>query len=239
MSEPTSALTRERPHLWGRALSMATAVTGYRYEDKKPLADGTVWACGGGVPWEDLTLEDRIDQAEREVEIRRESGRDTFYWEMILDRLKEKKRDGEQKAGAIVWVPDDALDWLLHEVGHYLAATPAERTQRGYGISIEATIHAEDHRHQNHAADREWQAWAFQEIVLAPFGYARELTPPSYRGGVGYQRPGPIDSRHIDHIGKQLRGRGVDVEPWRLLAGEWVKWGKSRGAGHAPWESES
>jgi hypothetical protein len=242
-ADPASALTRESPHLWRRALSLASSLTGYVYLDKKPLADGTIWACGGDdwwPPWVPLpfprTLEEEIEHVESLI---RRAGRYPDLTNRLenLEHLK-RERDG-QKAAPIIFVPDGALDWLLHEVGHYVAATPEERTRHAYGISVEQTILAEDHRHQNHAADREWQAWAWQEIVLAPFGYARELTPPSYRGGVGYQKVGPIDSRHIDYIGKQVRAYGIDVEPWRLLAAEWIQWGKSRGAGHAPWESES
>jgi hypothetical protein len=49
MTEPGSELTRERPDLWRRGLALATSLTGYVYAPKLPLADGTIYACGGHV----------------------------------------------------------------------------------------------------------------------------------------------------------------------------------------------
>ena len=34
-------------------------------------------------------------------------------------------------------VPEGSLEWLLHEVGHWVAATPEQRQQVNYGLDTD------------------------------------------------------------------------------------------------------
>lgn len=235
-----SALTNERPDLWNRAIALAVATTGLVYIDKLPLADGTISACGSPLVTP-VPLEDRIKNARKGII----NYPDDPWWKKHLeDLLKEKGTweedtipDGGPKFA--ISVPEGAFDWLLHEVGHWIAATPSERLLPQYGLTYENSEASEriapgyclGYGEVGTAADREWEAWAFQEIVLAPWGYSRDLTPPTYRGGVGYSKQGPMPSEAMRHIEKKR----IDLEPWRMLSAEWIAWGKSRGAGREPW----
>lgn len=127
----------------------------------------------------------------------------------------------------LVYVPEGAMEWLLHEAGHWVASTPEERRRPNYGLGIET---------HGHGADREWQAWAFEEIILAPFGPAREFAPPSQRDGVGFSKSGPIAEEHMRHAERSIRELGLDIEEWRAVYRPWIEWGKKRGE-KAPWKA--
>lgn len=237
----SSLLTSVRPDIWIRALTLATSLTGWRYPPKMPDADGKILACGGGgyVP-PTPSLPTRPPTAPlpppppplppnppalpplpplpqpKDVQKRKR-------YEEMLERIR--KTNPELSTAS---VPDGALEWLLHEVGHWIAATPEERLLPGYGLtSSEYGLDGE----------REWQAWAFEEIVLAPFGPARHFAPPTQRDGAAFNRAGPMPQRHLDHVEAHMAELGVCVDPWRIVWGEWVRWGRALGH-RAPWESE-
>ena len=125
-------------------------------------------------------------------------------------------------------VPDGAMEWLLHEAGHWVASTQEERAQSNYGLSASEV---------GHDGDREWQAWAFEEIVLAPFGPSRDFAPPSQRDGAAYNKAGPMRTDCLWHVERQIQLLGLDVERWRIEWGAWVQWGRTLGE-RAPWRSE-
>jgi hypothetical protein len=129
-----------------------------------------------------------------------------------------------------VFVPIGAMEWLLHEVGHWISSTPEERAMPDYGFGCGTP------------ECREIEAWAFQEMVLAPFSggsSARNLTPPAHRGGSPYDLGGDIPDSAVSHVRRQLRSLpGIDVEQWRATYGEWFAWGLSLGH-RAPWLSEN
>lgn len=110
----------------------------------------------------------------------------------------------------------------------YLAATADERNGLNYGL-----LGDED----AHSANREWQAWAFEEIVLAPFGSARLLTAPSCRDGIGYSKSAIPDSA-LRHVERQLYAERVDLDAFRAVYGDWVAWGAGLGR-RAPWKAEN
>lgn len=227
-----SLLTRERPDIWARGLALAHGLTGYRYEPKLPLPDGTIYACGGGyypslpdlpatpeeIKKEELDrIDDQIGDCERDIayeesEIADHESAIDIHKEKLVGlkkKLKElKKNRGAALAGASVFVPDGAMEWLLHEVGHYIAATPDERKLPNYGLS-ESEV--------GHDGEREWEAWAFEEIVLAPFGPSREFAPPTQRDGAGYTKAGPMPQRCLDHVERQMRTLGLDAEMFRVV----------------------
>ena len=124
-------------------------------------------------------------------------------------------------------VPDGAMEWLLHEVGHWVVASPEERQLRNYGVS---------ESEYGHDGEREWQAWAFAEIVLAPFGPSRMLAPPSQRDGAAFSKVGPLPRGCLRHAEREILTLGISVEQWRHVWGQWVRWGTSMGAA-APWRS--
>lgn len=226
--EPQSRLTRERPDIWVRAVDLAHGLTGYTYARKDPLPNGSIYACGGYLPTprDRRTTEeikrDQIADIERRIryyeDLEESSGDSKQDW---IDSLK-KERD-ELLAAPVVYVPEGAMEWLLHEVGHYIAASPAERVMPNYGLLGDG---------DTHSAIREWQAWAVEEIILAPFGHARDLAPPTQRDGVGYTKSGPIPLWATDHVGRQLQSLRFEVDPWQRLCAEWVQWSTSTYGNH-------
>jgi hypothetical protein len=202
-----NALTAERPELWSQALALASATTGMAYLPKLPLADGTIWACGGGGG------ESSEETLKRERRQRRERPAIHIFPEE-QDELGEEPAIPAKKTLSVS-VPEGAMEWLLHEVGHFVAATPKERALRNYGLS-ESEI--------GHDGEREWQAWGFEEVILAPWGPARGFAPPSQRDGAAFNRAGPMPMFATDHAMRRLRELGIDIEAWRLIWGEWARW---------------
>jgi hypothetical protein len=162
-----------------------------------------------------------------------------------IDELQIRKSNLEKQKRALVKralvsaptvvVPEGSMEWLLHEVGHWLAATPQERLLPNYGILADPSYDDKTQVNPNgFGYDREWQAWAFEEIVLAPFGPARGFISPSCAGGVGFSKA-QIPESAFTHIDKQLKGHRVDLEPFRQIFGEWIDWGNHQ-ADRAPWK---
>lgn len=150
------------------------------------------------------------------------------------DTERDPPRGGLSTAPIVIPVPDGAMEWLLHEVGHWVAATEEERLLPDYGIADEiAGVDGGFQRivlpqNDSYRAAREWQAWAWEEIVLAPWGPARSFVPPTQAGGVAFARPGPLEDRHLRHAARQAGELRVDVEEWRAIYGEWVRWERSQ-----------
>ena len=235
-----SALTIERPDLWHRALTLATSLTGYTYAPKLPLPDGTIYACGGGgSPFkgpsvEEIQREENITERLRRLREGLARERRTYNtpsssqkWEQaIKDAEEEKARKGGAKTAPLVFVPPGNLEWVLHEVGHYVAATPEERMLPNYGVSA-SEVGAD--------GEREWQAWAFEEIILAPFGPAREFAAPTCRDGAAFNKAGPMPQAHLRHIERQIEAMRVDVAQWRALYDDWIRYERVRRGGPS-WE---
>lgn len=227
MLEPQSKLTLERPELWRRALTLATNLTGYIYAPKLPATDGTVWACGEGSAYyrPEPTPQERIDKIEREISNQREKlkrtdllKRPALIREIERNRIEIDQLKKEFNLSPVVYVPEGAMEWLLHEVGHYVAATPTERLLPDYGYG---TI-----KKKGWGKARELQAWGFEEIILSPFGNARLFAPPEHQGGTAFEKAGPISEAATHHAQQQMETLGIDAEQWRVLYGEWVEWEK-------------
>lgn len=137
----------------------------------------------------------------------------------LVDLQKQRKQLIKDRkvllASPVVWVPEGAMEWLLHEVGHYVASTPAERRLPNYGVTSAEF---------GHDGDREWQAWAFQEIVLAPWGPARHFAPPTQRDGAAFAKAGPMPQRALHHVDRRIAELGLDIERWRIVWGAWADW---------------
>lgn len=213
-----SQLTVARPDIWLRALDLAHAVTGVEYVDKRPLPDGTIYACGGGGGWRPLVEQepepeplddaDRIEKANKEIRKR-------------IKRIRKELDDIESLLSPTAYVPSGAMEWLLHEVGHWLAASDAERT------TLNESVFGYD-------TGSDLYAFAFEDAVLEPFGSAREFPALSHRGGPAYDVTGPLPEWAFRHIDKRMAEAGVSVEPFRQLWSEWVRWGRAQGH-EAPW----
>lgn len=145
--------------------------------------------------------------------------------EAPMDEDERRRRRHGLFSAPRVFVPEGAMEWLLHEVGHWLAASPEERLLDNYGLS------AAEHGHDG---EREWQAWAFEEIVLAPFGHARGFAPLTQRDGAAFAKSGPMPAWSLWHIEKRITEARVDVEPWRSLYGEWIRF--EQGLSAPSWE---
>jgi hypothetical protein len=104
---------------------------------------------------------------------------------------------------------------LLHEVGHWVAATPEERLLPNYGLGPDET---------GWMGEREWQAWGFEEIIMAPFGPSRLFAPPSQRDGAAFKTAGPMPGWATHHAALRLSDVRIDIEEFRALYGEWVRW---------------
>ena len=240
--EPQSRLTRERPDLWTRALTLATSTTGITYVPKRPNPDGTLSACGG--PTVPLTPQQEIGILERSIKYHREINKpdweqtrqDHPLREEMLRRVNERIQQDEERLKKLkeqlglstigpygppaltIPVPEGAMEWLLHEVGHWIVASPEERQLPNYGY--DSPLLAIPH----HGKRREWEAWAFESIILAPFGEARSLCPPPHRGGVAFSKTGPIPDAHLRHAERQIETARLDIHRYRALYSEWLKW---------------
>ena len=230
-----SQLTRARPDIWARGLELAGATTGVRYVEKRPLPDGSIFACGGGGYWyppvngprpkpkpspAPSPLEQEIEQTRSDLEKMKKDAYDHSQRE-----IDEKQADLDEllrKQGAIqsfaVCIPSGAMEWLLHEVGHWVAASDADRRRPDYGP----------------AEDQEVPAWAFEEAVLSHLGPARHFAPPTQRDGAAFS-VGPIPGWAFRRIDTRLADGRIDVEPFQLLWAEWVAWGRAQGHDDAPW----
>lgn len=141
----------------------------------------------------------------------------------LKKEIEELKKERAGYSLSPVPVPDGAMEWLLHEVGHWVASTPSERRLPNYGYGIV--------KKKGWGKDREWQAWAFEEIIMAPFGPARGFAPVEHRGGTAFDGDGwqGIPERHLKHAYAQILASGISIEQWRALYGEWAQWGNKRG----------
>jgi hypothetical protein len=138
------------------------------------------------------------------------------------EELEELKRERNGITLAPILVPDGAMEWLLHEVGHWVVSTPEERLLPDYGYGIV--------KKKGWGSAREWQAWAFEEIIMAEFGPSRGFCPVEHRGGTAFDGAGwqPIPSEALKHADAELVKCGVSVEQWRTLYREWVAWGTEK-----------
>lgn len=143
-----------------------------------------------------------------------------------IDKLNEELERLKQERGGItlapIPVPDGAMEWLLHEVGHWVASTPDERRLPNYGYG---TV-----KQKGWGKDREWQAWAFEEIIMAEFGPSRGFAPVEHRGGTAFDGAGwqPIPEQALKHANTEIVKSGLSIEQWRALYREWVAWGTER-----------
>lgn len=140
----------------------------------------------------------------------------------LNELLKELRRERRGITLAPIPVPDGAMEWLLHEVGHWIASTPDERRLPNYGYGIV--------KKKGWGRDREWQAWAFEEIIMAPFGPSRAFAPIEHRGGTAFDGAGwqGISEQHLKYAYAQILASGISIEQWRTLYDEWVRWGTAK-----------
>lgn len=194
-----SLLTLERPDIWDRALTLAQRVTGWEYPPKvgpelcgvKPLSPS------------EIRRQKKLEEAEQAER----------------DRIKRELENLPPEELLIAPVPEGAMEWLLHEVGHWVAATDEERKLTNYGYGQEA---------KGVGKAREWQAWAFEEIILAPWGPSREFIPPRHRGGVAFSPAGPMPVVALHHIERQLQNiHSLHVAEWRVLYRDWIEYERS------------
>lgn len=167
---------------------------------------------------------------------KRHRGYITDYQKSIKERQKRIK-DNQKKLAGTLLVPEGAMEWLLHEVGHWVAATEEERRlpNFGFGVIREGICTCTENFTECRCGDeREWQAWAFEEIILSPFGNSRFFCPPPHRGGLAFDKNQPIPDTAFRHIETRLRADSIHVEQWRQIWGEWLRWGQSLGT-NAPW----
>ena len=106
------------------------------------------------------------------------------------------------------------MEWLLHEVGHWVSASDAERLLPGYGNGHEI------------------EAFAFEDIALGR--PSRPLVVPTQRDNRACEMTGPLPSWAFAHVDRRLADAGIDVEPFRRIWSEWVRWGQAQGE-DAPW----
>lgn len=59
--------------------------------------------------------------------------------------------------------------------------------------------------------------------MLAPWGPARSFVP-TQADGVAFARSGPMQDRYLRHAARRAAEPRVDVEEFRALYGEWIRW---------------
>ena len=212
-----SQLTADRPDIWARALELARGTTGILYVEKRPLPDGTIFSCGHGNYPSQPSIRERIEKKQNQIDRMRKNPYDHSQREIdqAKDELAELLELSDTPKSQAVYLPSGAMEWLLHEVGHWLAASDADRRSPNYGDGGEI------------------EAWAFEEAVLSNLGPAREFTPPTQRDGTAFTA-GPIPGWAFRRIDKRLADGGITVEPFQSLWAEWVAWGRTQGP-DAPW----
>ena len=169
-TEPTNRLTRERPDIWTRGVALFTASTGIAVLPKMPTPEGVIFSCGGAPDYVFPPVPARREKTQEEInkEIAERSERDRqkrigdleqqIAWkrrdiekarqdqdrrEKELAELEAelaRQRRGVSAAGFSVHVPDGAMEWLLHEMGHWVAATPAERSRPNFTREIDENL---------------------------------------------------------------------------------------------------
>lgn len=139
----------------------------------------------------------------------------------IAERNIKDLNDELSRLALTVMVPEGAMEWLLHEVGHWVAASPEERLLPNYGYGT--VLCPDDTVLTGTGADREWQSWAFEEIVLSPFGPSRSFAPPEHSGGVGFSK-NQIPYGAMRHAQNRIATTRIDLEEWRGVYGEWIDW---------------
>lgn len=222
-----SQLTRVRPDIWIRAVGMAHDLTGLTFVPKLENPDGSLSLCGGGGFGRSYRPTGKSEVRKDENGKSYRYNYDTDQREYIDDhagKIAELEREIEKlkKQTLSVAVPEGSVEWILHEVGHWLAATPDERLLPNYGLT---------QLEWGRNAEAEIAAWAFEDMVLSPFGPTRSFVAPTCQDGLGF-RAGPLPgSRHVE---LEVDRMGVDLAAWRSLAKEWVTWGRSLGH-RAPW----
>lgn len=170
----------------------------------------------------------QLDQQIRDLNKELPAVRDEYQkWRKgQIDEANKKIGDLKKERSGLslspISVPDGAMEWLLHEVGHWVASTSTERQLPNYGYGIV--------KQKGWGKDREWQAWAFEEIIMAPFGPSRGFAPVEHRGGTAFDGAGwqGIPEQHLRHASAQILASGISVEQWRTLYSEWVSWGTAR-----------
>lgn len=167
------------------------------------------------IPTPELNRQIQDGERSRKERIKNEIGE-------LREKIGELQKERAEYTLSPIPVPDGAMEWLLHEVGHWVASTPDERLLPNYGYG---TI-----KQKGWGSGREWQAWAFEEIILAPFGSSRGFAPLEHRGGTAFDGPGHqlIPEEHLRHANAQIKASGISIEQWRALYSEWVKWGTER-----------
>ena len=223
-----SQLTYARPDIWERALKLANDTTGIRYVEKHPLPDGTIYACGSISIVPPLTerqdLENRIERLTRNLEwLKRNPSSNnqndiderTRRKEELEDKLRDLPPVPDTPKALSVVIPSGAMEWLLHEVGHWVVASNVDRLRPNYGDS------------------RDIEAWAFEEAVLSHLGPARDFAPPTQRDGPAFIA-GPIPDWAFRRVDKRLTDGDIEIEPFQLLWAEWVAWGHAQDS-DAPW----
>jgi len=218
--KPRSALTLQRPDLWRTALELSAARTGLRFVPKVPLPDGTIYCCGGGpskkIDRDLVELETDIERLKAAHRVGRltETGEESL---VILQ--KELKRIKERKNSLAVAVPEGAVEWLLHEVGHWLASTTKQRALPNYGLARESDADVMEH---------ELRALAFQEIIFSPVAQARHLTPTSQKDGWGFDGPERLNSSHFRFAERAMIEANFDRQEWQSVFLPFANWEMSR-----------
>lgn len=222
LTAPQSRLTLERPDIWMRALSLATRTTGIRYLQK---VSGELVACGGNylpTPPPNKPIHPDVPADDPEDEIHWDYV--SLYWVRWIDKTDRnggEKWDPTTKTWVPRWgiscfVPEGEMEWLLHEVGHWIAATPAERLLPNYGYNDGVLSNGL-------GKAREIQAWGFEDIILSPFGTSRLFASPTQRSGIAF-RLSQIPEFALRHASRNMRALGIDHNEWRTIYHDWIIW---------------
>lgn len=157
-------------------------------------------------------LQDRIDRLERLDKDRKRR--------IEIDREIEilRKEKDRLHLAQIVHVPEGAVEWLAHEVGHWLSSDHRDAFNMGM------TEYAEN---DSDVARQEWEAMAFEDILFAPWAPSRILMPPSYRGGIPFSKD-TISPVYFSAMEKKMRSARIDIEEWRQVFGPYAEWELSR-----------
>lgn len=117
----------------------------------------------------------------------------------------------------VVEIPEGAVEWLLHEVGHWVMSKHKGTDVVNYGLSLDSI-------------EEELLATAFQDIVFSPWDGAYSLAPKTVIAelsdpkdtNIGFAQE--ISREMYREAEKRAIAAKIDFEYYCTVFGEWAEW---------------
>ena len=132
----------------------------------------------------------------------------------------------------VAMVPEGCGEGLLHEIGHYIAATSIERALPNYGFGDIIYEPNEGEYRRGVGWDREYQAYAFECAVFKQqamrFYNGRNGTSSPEHCGVLWREE--LHPWHFRWVERHLGVINIPLDKVQHIWGKWVEWEISTGS---------